>query len=214
MTDGNGIVYGIGVGPGDPELLTLKAWRILSSVQVIAYPKTASGDALARGIVSPFVPEDVQELAFEVPMAAERQPAAAAYDKAAAMIGEHLRDGRDVAVLCEGDPFFYGSFMYLHQRLQAKYKVVVVPGVTSLTASAAALARPLAARNEVLKVLPAPLDLKTLEREIAGAEAVAIIKVETAFRQGPPGDRRSRTCRQGRGDRTRQHRPAGHHAAD
>jgi precorrin-2/cobalt-factor-2 C20-methyltransferase len=176
-----GTLYGLGVGPGDPELITLKAWRILSLAPVVAYPETRSGASLARGIAAPFLPEGVTELPIALPMCEDREPARAAYDEAAGAIASHLREGRDVALLCEGDPFFYGSFMYLFGRLAREHNVEVVPGVTSLTASAAALGRPLAARNDLLKVIPAPLDEARLSAEIAQADSVAIIKVGRHF---------------------------------
>jgi len=174
-------LYGLGVGPGDPELMTVKAWRIIGQVPVIAYPVANGSDSLARRIASPFIPEDVFELRLPVPMRVEREPAREAYEDAARLIAEQLDLGKDVAFLCEGDPFFYGSFMYVHERLQHAHKVVVVPGVTSLTACAAAIGRPLAARNELLKVIPAPLDETRLAEEIGTAEAVAIIKVGKHF---------------------------------
>jgi precorrin-2/cobalt-factor-2 C20-methyltransferase len=174
-------LYGLGVGPGDPELMTVKAWRIIGQVPVIAYPVANDSDSLARRIASPFIPEDVFELKLPVPMRVEREPAREAYEDAARLIAEQLDLGKDVAFLCEGDPFFYGSFMYVHERLQRSHKVMVVPGVTSLTACAAAIGRPLAARNDLLKVIPAPLDEARLTEEIAAAEAVAIIKVGKHF---------------------------------
>lgn len=175
------VFYGLGVGPGDPELLTLKAWRIISEAPVIAYPKANGGESLARSCAAPFIPEDIIELAIDLPMRSEREPAQAAYDQAALAIAAHLDAGRDVAFLCEGDPFFYGSFRYLFERLGSAHETVIVPGITSLTACAAQARRPLVARNDVLKVLPAPLDEARLKAEIAGADAVAILKVGPHF---------------------------------
>ena len=110
-------------------------------------------------------------------MSVERGPAQAAYDLGATQIAKRLREGKDVVVLCEGDPFFYGSFMYLFSRLNEEFKCEVVPGVTSVTACAALAARPLTARNEVLTIIPGPIDEAALEVRIAAAEAVAIMKV-------------------------------------
>ena len=170
-----GTAHGLGIGPGDPELITLRALDILRSAPVIAYPALADGDSLARAIVAPHLPEGRVEIAIRIPMG---QPADRIYDTAAGEIALHLEAGRDVAVLCEGDPFFYGSFMYLFARLAEKgHAVRTVPGVSSLTACAAELGAPLAARNDILKVLPAPLDDATLGRELARAQAVAIIKL-------------------------------------
>jgi precorrin-2/cobalt-factor-2 C20-methyltransferase len=172
-----GTLYGLGVGPGDPELITLKARRILQSVPVIAYPAPEEGDSLARAIAAPHVPDGRVEIAIRTPMTPGNFPANEVYDRYAAEIGAHLDDGRDVAVLCEGDPFLYGSFMYVFARLAGEYSVEVVPGVSSLGAVAAVAGRPLVSRNQVLTVLPAPLDEKELERRLAETDAAAIMKV-------------------------------------
>jgi precorrin-2/cobalt-factor-2 C20-methyltransferase len=177
----SGIFYGLGVGPGDPELITVKAWRIISTAPVLAYLAANGSESTARDIAKPFIPEDVIEIAIDVPMKTEREPAQAAYDKGAAAIRAHLDEGRDVAMLCEGDPFFYGSFMYVYSRLAGEFETVVVPGVSSITACAARIGRPLAARNEVLKVLPATLEADRLREELKQAEAAAIIKVGRHF---------------------------------
>lgn len=172
-----GTLYGLGVGPGDPELITLKAQRILRSVPVIAWPAPLEGESMARSIAATHLPGGQTEIPIRMPMVAERFPAEDVYDKAADEISVHLTEGRDVAVLCEGDPFVYGSFMYLFARIAGRFPVSVVPGVSSLTAGAAALGMPLAARNDVLVVLPAPLAEDELERRLADADAAVIIKV-------------------------------------
>ncbi|HEY0920976.1 precorrin-2 C(20)-methyltransferase [Devosia sp.] len=171
----------VGVGPGDPELLTLKAARILAEAGVVAFPQTDAGAPLALEIARGHLNAAATLIPVPLPMAIERGPAQSAYDAAAAAILAHLQAGRDVAFLCEGDPLFYGSAMYLLTRLAPRAPVVVVPGVTSLTAAAAAIARPLAARNETLKVLPAPLPDAVLRAELDAAPAVAIIKVGRHF---------------------------------
>jgi precorrin-2/cobalt-factor-2 C20-methyltransferase len=177
----SGTLYLVGVGPGDPELLTLRAVRILGNVHVVAYPSTSEEAAFARDIASAYIAPEAFLLPVTIPMTVERGPAQAAYDAAATTILEHLNAGRDVAWLCEGDPLFYGSAMYLLGRLAEVTRVDVIPGVTSLTAAAAALSRPLVARNEILKVLPAPLSDDILRPELAGTEAAAIIKVGRHF---------------------------------
>ena len=146
----SGTLYLVGVGPGDPELLTLKAVRLLGRVPVVAYPTTGDGAALALDIARDHLNPAALHLPAAIPMALERGPAQAAYDEAAAAILGHLAGGRDVAWLCEGDPLFYGSAMYLVARVAASAPVLVIPGVTSLTAAAAAIGRPLAARTETL----------------------------------------------------------------
>lgn len=174
-------LYLLGVGPGDPELVTLKAVRVLAGVAVVAYPRTGDGGTLALDIARPHVSATVLHEPVELPMSPDRGPARAAYDAGAAKISAHLEAGRSVAYLCEGDPLFYGSAMYLLSRMPASASVEIVPGVTSLTAAAAAIARPLAARNELLKVLPAPLGDDVLRAELMAAPAVAIIKVGRHF---------------------------------
>lgn len=177
----SGTLYLIGVGPGDPELLTLKAVRLLGATPVIAYPTTGEGSAMALSIAEAHLNPHAERLPVAIPMRVEREPAQAAYDAAAATILTHLEAGRDVAWLCEGDPLFYGSAMYLSARVAAQAPVSVVPGVTSLTAAAAAIARPLAARNEQLKVLPAPLPDDVLRPELLATPAAAVIKVGRHF---------------------------------
>ena len=177
-----GTLHGLGVGPGDPELITLKALRILQSAPVIAWPAPLTGDSMARAIAASHIDargpgNEPLEIAIRMPMVADRFPAQNVYDAAARDIATHLDAGRDVAVLCEGDPFFYGSFMYLFGRLAENYPVEVTPGISALTASAAALGAPLAARNDVLTVLPAPLPEAELKRRLQQSDAIAIIKI-------------------------------------
>ncbi len=177
----SGKLYGIGLGPGDPELVTLKALRIMREADVIAYPAPAGGESLARRIAAPYIAEGQVELEFPVPMRTERAPAQAAYDEAAAAIALHLEGGRDVALLCEGDPFFYGSFMYLFERLSAHHNTEIVPGVSSIMAASAALGRPLAARNDRFTVIPAPLDDTAIEETLKRSDAAVILKIGRHF---------------------------------
>ncbi len=177
MKPNNGTLYGIGVGPGDPELITLKALRILKAVPVVAWPAPREGDSLARSIAEPHLTEGQIEVPIRMPIDIRNFPSEAVYAKATKDISMHLEKGRDVAAICEGDPFFYGSFMYLFGRIADRFLVEVVPGVTSLTAAAAVLGSPLAARNDLLGVLPATLEENVIERYIAANDAVAIIKI-------------------------------------
>jgi precorrin-2/cobalt-factor-2 C20-methyltransferase len=176
-----GTLYGVGVGPGDPELMTVKTWRLISTAHVIAYLCANGKDSTARDIAKPFIPEDAKEITIDMPMRVEREPGEAAYDKGAAEIAATLDAGEDVVMLCEGDPFFYGSFMYIFDRLAEKYTTVVVPGVTSICAAAAAIGQPLVGRNDTLKVIPATLDEERLHFELATSQAIAIIKVGRHF---------------------------------
>ncbi len=172
-----GILRGIGVGPGDPELITLKALKALRGAAVLAYPAPPRGESLARSIAAPHLPGGQEEIAIRMPLEPTRFPAPEVYDKAAAALGQRLDAGRDVAVLCEGDPFLYGSFLYLFERLAARHRVEVIPGVSSPMACAAALGLPLAARNDVLTVIPAPLEAERLAAHLTACDAAALIKV-------------------------------------
>jgi precorrin-2/cobalt-factor-2 C20-methyltransferase len=173
----SGVLYGVGLGPGDPELMTLKAHRLISAAAVVAYPALVGGESFARSIAADCLPDGVREIVIEVPMVVEREPAQAAYDKGAAAIAKVLEADQDVVVLCEGDPLFYGSYMYLHARLAGRFDCVVVPGVNSINVSSAAAGLPLVARNEVLSVLAGPMNVAEMAARIAAADAVAIMKV-------------------------------------
>jgi precorrin-2/cobalt-factor-2 C20-methyltransferase len=172
-----GTLWGLGVGPGDPELITLKAFRLLKAAPVIAYPAPEAGPSLARAIVAGHLPDGQTEIAIRMPLDLNRFPVEAVYDAAAEEIAGHLEAGRDVAAICEGDPFFYGSFMYLFGRLAHRHRVEVVPGVSTLVACPAVAGAPLAPRDDVLTVLPGILPEAELERRLKDAEAAAIIKV-------------------------------------
>jgi len=175
--DEAGVLYGVGLGPGAPDLITLRAARLIERASVVAYPTLAGAASFARAIAADLIAPDVREIVMDVPMSVDRAPAQAAYDQGAAEIAVALNAGKDVVCLCEGDPFFYGSFMYLFARLSGEFRVEVVPGVTSVTACAARAGMPLAARNERLTVLPGPLPADELRARIEGAESVVIMKV-------------------------------------
>ena len=175
-----GRLYGLGIGPGDPELLTLKAHRILTSSPVIAYPTMESGKVLARALVADFIKADQIELPMPLPFSVERssQPY---YDIAAEKIAVHLEEGRDVAVLCLGDPMLYGTFMYIFNRLSPRFKVEVVPGISSVMASAAMLGVPLTYRDDVFSIIPATLEGEVIREHLKMADASAIIKLGRHF---------------------------------
>lgn len=176
----SGRLYGLGLGPGDPELVTLKALRLLRAVPVVAYPAPENGDSLARGIVAQWLDRGQREIAIRFPMQ-PGPPPAAIYRDAAAQLSAVLEAGADVAYLCQGDPLLYGSFAGLLAELDARCPVTIVPGVSSLTACAAAAAAPLVQRDEILSVIPATLPEEDLAGRLAQADAAAIVKLGRHF---------------------------------
>lgn len=170
-------LYGLGIGPGDPELLTLKAARILSQVPVLAWPAPLEGDGMARGIASAHIPPGRVEIPIRMGFTMDRDGTEAAYDRAAQDIAIHLEAGRDVAVLCEGDPFFFGSFIYLFARLAGRFPVEVVPGVSSIMAAGAALQAPLSAWDDGLVIIPATRSEAEIEALLAACDSAVIMKV-------------------------------------
>jgi len=180
-----GRCFGVGVGPGDPELITRKAARIVGECRVVASFAARGRVSNARRIAADLVRADHEELELVYPITTEAVPAGASYDtmlsdfydESAKAVAEILDSGRDVAVLCEGDPFFFGSFMYLHNRLADRYETEVVPGVPAMLAGAARLGTPLVCRNEVVQVLSGVTPRRLLTEQLVHADAAVIIKV-------------------------------------
>jgi precorrin-2/cobalt-factor-2 C20-methyltransferase len=172
----SGRLYGLGVGPGDPELLTLKALRLLRAVPVVAYPAPEHGNSFARSIVAAWIEGHQREIAIRFPMRPGPLPVEI-YDGAADELAAELDDGRDVALLCQGDPLFYGTFVNIFTRLAGRYRIEIVPGVSSVTACAAAAAIPLVSRDDTLAVIPATLDEDQIAARLATSDTAAIVKL-------------------------------------
>jgi precorrin-2 C20-methyltransferase / precorrin-3B C17-methyltransferase len=185
----SGRLFGVGVGPGDPELVTLKAQRIIAAADVVAYPVARHGRSVARRIAAPYLRGDQIEVALGYPVTTEKTDHPGGYEAALrefyddveARLAAQLDAGRDVAVLCEGDPFFYGSYMYVHERLAGRYETEVVPGVTSFSAAAAAAGAPLAKRDDVLTIVPGTLAPELLAARLRGADAAVVLKLGRRF---------------------------------
>ncbi|SFQ53144.1 precorrin-2 C(20)-methyltransferase [Amycolatopsis rubida] len=184
-----GRLYGVGLGPGDPELMTVKAARLIGEADVIAYHSARHGRSIARSVAEPYLREGQLEERLVYPVTTETTDHPGGYEGAIAdfyelsakKLAEHLDAGRDVVLLCEGDPFFYGSYMYMHERLAGRFEAEVVPGVTSVSAAASVLGRPLVQRDEVLTVLPGTLPAPELARRLADTEAAAVLKLGRTF---------------------------------
>ncbi|MEM9682720.1 MAG: precorrin-2 C(20)-methyltransferase [Pseudomonadota bacterium] len=186
-----GRLYGVGVGPGDPELMTLKAARVVGDAPVVAFFAKKGAVGNARQIVEGHIAPTAEELRFEYPMTTELPPSdprykralSAFYDDAAKTIGGRLDNGLDVAVLCEGDPFFYGSFMYMHDRLGTSFPTEVIAGVTGMSACWSRAGTPMTRRSEALSVLSGTLDNERLRARLAEADAAVIMKVGRNLRK-------------------------------
>lgn len=185
----NARLFGLGVGPGDPELITVKALRILRESPVVAYyiGRDKRGNALS--IVESYLRPEQILLPLVYPVTGKKPPPPydyeaamrAFYDEAAEQVAAHLAAGRDVAAVCEGDPFFYGSFMYLHDRLADRFATEVVPGVCSVLASASVLRTPLVYRDQALLVLAGTLSEEELAARLTGVQAAAVMKLGSNF---------------------------------
>jgi precorrin-2 C20-methyltransferase / precorrin-3B C17-methyltransferase len=184
-----GRLFGVGIGPGDPELITLKALRIIRQVQVVAYPTAKHGRSNARSILQGELVHGQIELPMVYPLTTEVSDHPGGYDAELSQfyeqmskeIAAHLDQGRDVAILCEGDPFFYGSYMYLHDRLAHRFKTEVVPGIPSVMAAAARLGTPLVRRDSELTILPGTLSEEQLASRLGSPGAFAIMKLGRNF---------------------------------
>jgi precorrin-2/cobalt-factor-2 C20-methyltransferase len=175
-----GRLYGLGLGPGDPELVTLKALRLLRAVPVIAYPAPDQGESFALSIVAPWLERPQREIAVRFPMQ-PGPPPLSVYREAADRLAAALDGGSDVAYLCQGDPLFYGSFAGILAALPARFAVTIVPGVSSLTACAAAAGAPLCRGDGTLAVIPATLPEGALSARLETGDAAAVIKLGRHF---------------------------------
>ncbi|QEN14476.1 precorrin-2 C(20)-methyltransferase [Mycolicibacterium sp. ELW1] len=186
-----GTLYGVGLGPGDPELVTVKAARIIGAADVVAYHSARHGRSIARRIAEPYLRAgQVEEhLVYPVTTETTEHPGGYAgamedfYREAAERIAAHLDAGRDVALLAEGDPLFYSSYMHMHTRLTERFSAVIIPGVTSVSAASAAIATPLVTGDEVLSVLPGTMPVRELARRLADADAAVVMKLGRTYPQ-------------------------------
>jgi precorrin-2 C20-methyltransferase/precorrin-3B C17-methyltransferase len=186
---GAGRLTGVGVGPGDPELVTVRAVRIIGAADVIAYHCARPGSSIARAAAAPYLREGQAEEVLTYPVTTEgtAHPGGYAgaladfYEEATRRLAAHLEHGRDVVVLCEGDPAFYGSYQHLHTRLRGRFEASIVPGISSVSAAAAAVGDPLVLHDETLTILPGTLPEAELRARMTGADALAVLKLGRTF---------------------------------
>ncbi|OFJ55439.1 precorrin-2 C(20)-methyltransferase [Mycolicibacterium grossiae] len=184
-----GRLWGVGLGPGDPELVTVKAARVIGEADVVAYHSARHGRSIARGIAERYLQPGQVEEHLVYPVTTETTDHPGGYDGAmedfyresADRIAAHLEAGRDVALLAEGDPLFYSSYMHMHTRLTERFDAVIVPGVTSVSAASAATGTPLVQGEEVLTILPGTLPPDELRRRLADTDAAVIMKLGRTY---------------------------------
>ncbi|MCE3033322.1 precorrin-2 C(20)-methyltransferase [Streptomyces sp. CMSTAAHL-2] len=185
----SGKLYGVGLGPGDPSLMTVRAVEVIAEADVLAYHSARHGRSIARSIAAKHIRADHIEEPLVYPVTTETTDHPGGYKgameefytEAAALLAAHLDAGRTVAVLAEGDPLFYGSYMHMHKRLADRYDTEVVPGVTSVSAAAARLGAPLAEGEEVLTILPGTLPEEELTARLAATDVAVVMKLGRTF---------------------------------
>ncbi|MBM3611371.1 MAG: precorrin-2 C(20)-methyltransferase [Alphaproteobacteria bacterium] len=185
MSGAPGTIYGVGLGPGDPDLMSIRADRLIRAARHVAYFRKAGRPGRARTTVEGMLRRDVQEIPMDYPVTTEipvDDPAYGAclagfYAEVSAHLADLAQSGHDVVVLCEGDPFFYGSFMHLHARLRGRVPVVTVPAITGMSAAWTASGIPITWGDDVLSVLTGTMDEDALAGHMAGADALVMMKV-------------------------------------
>lgn len=180
------VIYAVGVGPGDPELLTRKAERILRSVDVICAPTgAAEAGSYALSIVEQFIDRSRQEVLVQVfPMLKDQQGLDPFWEEAADQVAQRIAAGKDVAFITIGDPFLYSTYLYIHRILQVKYpeiRIEIVPGISSILASSAVSGLPLGLGGERIAILPATYENEELKRTLAEFDTVVLMKVNRVF---------------------------------
>ncbi len=178
-------IYGVGLGPGDPELMSVKAARLIAKAGVIAHFRKSGRAGNARTLVDGMLAPDVIEEVLEYPVATEiafedplhNDALRSFYDDCVRRLLQHVEEGRDVTVLCEGDPFFYGSFMHLHSRITGRAQVVVVPGISGMSGCWTASGMPITFGDDVLTVIPATLDEASLCERLKSIDALVVMKL-------------------------------------
>jgi precorrin-2 C20-methyltransferase/precorrin-3B C17-methyltransferase len=185
----DGTLYGVGLGPGDPSLVTVKAARLIGAADVVAYHSARHGRSVARSIALPYMREGQVEEQLVYPVTTEQVSHPGGYEgaleefyvSAAERLMAHLAAGRDVVLLAEGDPLFYSSYMHMHKRISARFRTEIVPGVTSVSAASAALGLPLVEGDDVLTVLPGTLGAAALASRLREPGAAAVMKIGRSY---------------------------------
>jgi precorrin-2 C20-methyltransferase/precorrin-3B C17-methyltransferase len=184
-----GKLWGVGLGPGDPELVTIKAAKVIGAVEVVAFHSARHGNSISRGIAASYMRPDQLEEHLIYPVTTEtvdhpdgyQGAMDEFYEQSARRLAAHLSAGRSVALLAAGDPLFYSSYMHMHKRLAADFETEIIPGITSVSAASAALCTPLVEGEQVLTVLPGTMPAAELTRRLGDCDAAAIMKLGRTY---------------------------------
>lgn len=184
-----GTLYGVGLGPGNPELMTVKAARILSGAKLISYFSKAGKRSHAHTIAAPMLPQTYEEIPLIYPVTTEypvddprySEPIARFYEESGERLAARLAAGEDVVVLCAGDPFFYGSFMHLWRRLEGRFPCDVIPAVCAMSGSWTNARAPITWGDDTLTVLPGTLPPLMLTERLKTTDAAVIMKIGHHF---------------------------------
>ena len=186
-----GKIYGVGLGPGDPDLMSVRASRLLRNARHVAFFRKPGRSGQARKIVNGIIPANAVEFPMEYPVTTEipvidpryNQLLAAFYKNCATHLKSLSKQGEDVIVLCEGDPFFYGSFMHLYSRLRDETTVEIVPAITGMSGAWTATGHPITWGDDVLTVLVGTLPEETLVKQMAQTDALVVMKIGRNFQK-------------------------------
>lgn len=184
-----GRLYGVGLGPGDPDLMSVRADRLVRSAKTVAYFRKKGRPGQARQIVTGLLAEDVTEIPMEYPVTTEiplsdpryNEMLSAFYEKQASALAARVAQGQQIVVLCEGDPFFYGSFMHLYTRLRDSVGIEVIPAITGMSGAWTATGQPVTWGDDVMTVLMGTLPLERLTEDASRADALVIMKIGRNF---------------------------------
>lgn len=188
-TAAKGRLFGLGVGPGDPELVTVKAVKCLEQSDVIAYPTATGTKSNAKASVAPYIKPTHQLLPLTYPVTAGPVADSAAYqplltrfyDETSEEIAKLLEAGKNVSIICAGDPFVFGSYMYWHARLSERFETLVVPGISSILAAPVQLGMPLCHREDIVSIIPATLSEEELVTQLKNCGSAVIMKLGRTF---------------------------------
>ena len=186
-----GKIYGIGLGPGDPALITLKSANLIKSSDYIFFFKKKNSESRAFSIVKEIIKDNAFKIALEFPITTEidsmrkeyKNIMKNFYEQCVIKIDNILKKSRDICLLCEGDPFFYGSFIHIFQRLKERFDIEIVPGVTGMSGAWSSSKIPLVSGNEILTIIMGTLDEAKLKIQIKKSDVLVIMKIGKNFKK-------------------------------